>query len=110
LKAIHPMFDLISILAGTHFPLCNKTREGRSGKSMVNKAGEYLSRAGTFALGAVRESVKRHDEEVVSESQDNGIRITTAALYEAKVKVEPYQFIGVRREDSYACIIGVSEP
>lgn len=53
---------------------------------MANKAGEYLSRAGAFALDAVRESARRHDEDVANESQDNGIQITTAALYEAKVK------------------------
>ena len=32
------------------------------------------------------ESSRRHDEVVVNESQDNGIQITTAALYESKVK------------------------
>jgi hypothetical protein len=53
---------------------------------MANKAGEYLSRAGYFVLDAVRESSRRHDEVVVNESQDNGIQITTAALYESKVK------------------------
>lgn len=53
---------------------------------MANKAGEYLSRAGAFALDAVRESTRRHDADVANESQENGIQITTAALYEAKVK------------------------
>lgn len=53
---------------------------------MANKAGEYLSRAGYFVIDAVRESTRRHDEDVANESQENGIQITTAALYEAKVK------------------------
>lgn len=53
---------------------------------MANKAGEYLSRAGSFVVDAVRESSRHHDEDVVFESEDNGIQITTAALYEAKVK------------------------
>lgn len=53
---------------------------------MANKAGEYFSRAGAFALDAVRESTRRHDADVANESQENGIQITTAALYEAKVK------------------------
>lgn len=53
---------------------------------MANTTGEYLSRAGAFALDAIRESVRRHDEDVAIESQNEGIQITTAALYEAKVK------------------------
>ena len=53
---------------------------------MANKAGEYLSRVGSYALDVVRESVIRHNEDVTNESQDIGIQITTAALYEAKVK------------------------
>lgn len=53
---------------------------------MANKAGENLSRVGSFVLDAVRESSRRHDEDMVNENQDNGIQITTAALYEAKVK------------------------
>jgi len=53
---------------------------------MANKAGKYLSRAGEFVLDAVRESARRRDDDVINESQDIGIQITTAALYEAKVK------------------------
>lgn len=37
-------------------------------------------------LDAVRESARRRDDDVINESQDIGIQITTAALYEAKVK------------------------
>ena len=47
---------------------------------MANKAGEYLSRAGAFALDAVRESARRRDEDVANESQENGIQITKISL------------------------------
>lgn len=49
---------------------------------------EYLSRAGNFAIEAVRESAYRHDDEVIRENNDYAIMITTSALYESKVKDE----------------------
>lgn len=52
----------------------------------MSRAGDYLQRAGLFALDAVRESARRHDDDVVDAERDMGIMLTTSALYDAKVK------------------------
>jgi len=53
---------------------------------MSSKFSDYLYRAGSFTLDALRESARRHDSEVTNDATDYGILITTSALYDAKVK------------------------
>lgn len=52
----------------------------------MGKAGEYLQRAGVFALESLREGAQRQADEQVDEERDFGIMKTTSALYDAKVK------------------------
>lgn len=52
----------------------------------MGKFTDYLGKAGNFVLDAARESVYRQNEEFIDERDEQAISITTAALYEAKVK------------------------
>jgi len=53
---------------------------------MGRKFSNYLSSAGSFLIDATRESILRHEDEVIQEERFNGAVILTEALLEAKIK------------------------
>ncbi len=70
---------------------------------------EYLQRAGSFVMGAVRESVNNHESETVNAQVDHDIALTTSALYEAKVDDDMIirllqKYWNITEKDAYECL------
>ena len=76
---------------------------------MRKSIGGYIVNAGLFFMGVTQETILRHEEESVQKERENGISITTAALYEAKVKDEEIiriiqKYYGIAESEAQECL------